>query len=101
MAHGTEDKTTWFEASRKWFDECTGAVADREFKAYEGWYHQLHADGPDSEQFFRDVGDWILARCDGDEGRQPSVGTKPGSAPETEPETKPEAKPEVTPEAKL
>ncbi|AEO62847.1 uncharacterized protein THITE_2062148 [Thermothielavioides terrestris NRRL 8126] len=66
MSHGTADKTTWFQASKKYFDECTGEVKDREFKAYEGWYHELHADGPDSELFFRDVGDWILARCDGD-----------------------------------
>ncbi|KAL2178905.1 Alpha/Beta hydrolase protein [Thermothelomyces heterothallicus CBS 202.75] len=66
IGHGTEDKTTWFPASRKYFDECTKEVKDREFKAYEGWYHMLHADGPESEQFFKDVGDWILARCDGE-----------------------------------
>ncbi|KAL2197598.1 Alpha/Beta hydrolase protein [Corynascus similis CBS 632.67] len=64
IGHGTEDKTTWFPASRKWFDECAGEIKDREFKAYEGWYHTLHSDGPDSEQFFKDVGDWILARCE-------------------------------------
>jgi acylglycerol lipase len=63
IGHGTADKTTWFEASKRYFDECTGEVKDKEFRAYEGWYHQLHADGPDSEQFYRDVGDWILARC--------------------------------------
>jgi acylglycerol lipase len=66
IGHGTQDKTTCFNASRKYFDECVkGTVEDGEFKAYEGWYHQLHADGPDSEQFYRDVGDWILARCGG------------------------------------
>ncbi|KAL2021220.1 hypothetical protein VTK56DRAFT_7407 [Thermocarpiscus australiensis] len=64
LGHGTQDKTTCFEASKKYFDECTGEVADREFKAYEGWYHQLHADGPQSEEFYKDVGDWILARCE-------------------------------------
>jgi acylglycerol lipase len=64
IGHGTQDKTTWFEASKKYFDECTGEIADKEFKAYEGWYHQLHADGPDSEQFYKDVGDWVLARSD-------------------------------------
>jgi acylglycerol lipase len=64
IGHGTQDKTTWFEASKKYFDECTGEIADKEFKAYEGWYHQLHADGPDSEQFYQDVGDWVLARSD-------------------------------------
>ncbi|GAB1314361.1 Serine aminopeptidase S33 domain-containing protein [Madurella fahalii] len=64
IGHGTQDKTTWFDASKKYFDECTAEVADREFKAYEGWYHQLHADGPQSEEFYKEVGDWILARCE-------------------------------------
>lgn len=64
VGHGTQDKTTWFEASKRYFDECTGEVADKEFRAYEGWYHQLHADGPQSEEFYRDVGDWILQRCE-------------------------------------
>ncbi|KAH6640921.1 Alpha/Beta hydrolase protein [Chaetomium tenue] len=68
IGHGTEDKTTWYEASRKYFDEYTGEVQDKEFKAYQGWYHQLHADGPDSKEFYKDVGDWILARCE-DEGK--------------------------------
>jgi acylglycerol lipase len=80
VGHGTEDKTTWFEASRKYFEEFTGAVGDKEFKAYEGWYHQLHADGPDSEEFYKDVGDWILKRCE---------------------EEKAQAKPEERPESKL
>jgi acylglycerol lipase len=66
VGHGTHDKTTWFDASKKYFDECTGEVPDRQFRAYEGWYHQLHADGPQSEEFYRDVGDWILARCEAD-----------------------------------
>ncbi|KAH6626395.1 Alpha/Beta hydrolase protein [Chaetomium sp. MPI-SDFR-AT-0129] len=66
VGHGTKDKTTWFDASKKYFDEFTGEVADKEFKAYEGWYHQLHADGPDSEEFYKDVGDWILARVEDD-----------------------------------
>jgi acylglycerol lipase len=64
IGHGTADKTTWFDATKKYFDECTAEVRDRTFKAYEGWYHQLHADGPDSEEFYRDVGDWILLRCE-------------------------------------
>ncbi|EAQ86510.1 hypothetical protein CHGG_07763 [Chaetomium globosum CBS 148.51] len=68
IGHGTEDKTTWYEASRKYFDEYTGEVQDKEFKAYQGWYHQLHDDGPDSKEFYKDVGDWILARCE-DEGK--------------------------------
>lgn len=53
IGHGTRDKTTLFDAAKKYFDECTGDVEDREFRAYEGWYHQLHADGPDSEEIGR------------------------------------------------
>ncbi|KAL2266562.1 hypothetical protein VTJ83DRAFT_5914 [Remersonia thermophila] len=68
IGHGTEDKTTCFKATRRYFEECLGEVKDKEFKAYEGWYHQLHADGPDSENFFKDVGDWILERCGGGGG---------------------------------
>jgi len=64
IGHGTMDKTTWFEASKKYFDEYTGEVKDKEFRVYEGWYHQLHADGPDSDEFYRDVGDWILKRAE-------------------------------------
>ncbi|KAK4105052.1 alpha/beta-hydrolase [Parathielavia hyrcaniae] len=63
VGHGTLDKTTWYEASKKYFDECTGEVKDKYFRVYEGWYHQLHADGPESVQFYKDVGDWVLARC--------------------------------------
>ncbi|KAK4192978.1 Alpha/Beta hydrolase protein [Podospora australis] len=74
IGHGTKDKTTFFEASKKYFDECTGHVEDREFKAYEGWYHQLHADGPDSEEFYRDVADWILKRSGGGEAAPVVVG---------------------------
>ena len=70
VGHGTEDKTTWFAASKKYFDEYTGEVADKEFRVYEGWYHQLHADGPDSEVFYRDVGDWILKKVAEDEGQE-------------------------------
>ncbi|KAK3945000.1 Alpha/Beta hydrolase protein [Diplogelasinospora grovesii] len=66
--HGTQDKTTDFHESRKYFEKCLGEVEDKEFKAYEGWYHQLHADGQKSEEFYRDVGDWILARCEAQGG---------------------------------
>lgn len=63
LAHGTEDKATSYEASKKWFEQQTG-LQDKEFKTYEGWFHQLHADLPqDREVFAKDVADWILARC--------------------------------------
>lgn len=68
LGHGTEDKGTCYHASKKWFDEQAG-VEDKEFKTYEGWSHQLHADRPDNRAVFaKDVGDYILARCDGTRG---------------------------------
>jgi acylglycerol lipase len=68
LGHGTADKGVSYEASQKWFDDQT-QVQDKEFKTYEGWYHQLHADLPDNRDVFsKDVADFILARC-GEEGR--------------------------------
>jgi len=62
IGHGTADLGTSYAASKKWFDEQT-TVEDKEFKTYEGWSHQLHADLPDNRGVFaKDVGDWILAR---------------------------------------
>lgn len=62
IGHGTADKGTNYEGSKKWFDECAGAVADKTFRTYEGWYHQLHAD-PGKELFYADVAGWILERA--------------------------------------
>ncbi|KAG6357016.1 hypothetical protein INS49_014892 [Diaporthe citri] len=64
LGHGDMDKATCFDASRAWFDR-QGQIPDREFKKYEGAYHQLHAD-TGREEFYADVERWILARC-GDE----------------------------------
>lgn len=64
IGHGTMDKATSFELSKKYFDEFSGEVEDKEFRTYEGWFHQLHADGKKSEEFFGDVGNWILARVE-------------------------------------
>jgi acylglycerol lipase len=63
IGHGTEDKVTSFQGSKKWYDECTAEIKDKTFKAYEGMYHQLHADYG-KEAFYQDIGDWILARCE-------------------------------------
>ena len=72
LGHGTEDKGTSYDASKKWFEEQT-QVKDKEFKTYDGWYHQLHADlAGDRAVFQKDVGDWILARVGSEEGRQVS-----------------------------
>lgn len=64
VTHGTEDRVTSYKASRAWFD--AQKVKDAEFKAYEGCLHQLHVDLC-KEEFYRDVGAWILERVgDGD-----------------------------------
>lgn len=62
LAHGTGDKTTSYEGSKKWFERQT-QLEDKTFKTYEGWSHMLHCDLPDNRLVFaKDVGDWILAR---------------------------------------
>ncbi|KAI1497158.1 Alpha/Beta hydrolase protein [Biscogniauxia marginata] len=68
LAHGSADKVTSFDKAKDWF-EGIGRPAvgdDATFRPYEGMYHQMHADYG-KEDFYRDVGDWILARCDGGE----------------------------------
>ncbi|KAK3358955.1 Alpha/Beta hydrolase protein [Lasiosphaeria hispida] len=62
LGHGTQDKAISYEASKKYFEQFTEAVPDKQLKTYEGWYHQLHADGECSDEFYKDVADWILAR---------------------------------------
>lgn len=64
VGHGDHDRTAWFEACKNWFDKYATGVEDRTFKVYEGWLHQLHAE-VGREEFYHDVRDWILARCDG------------------------------------
>lgn len=39
VGHGSEDRVTSFEASRRWLDGLEG-VRDREFRVYEGWFHK-------------------------------------------------------------
>lgn len=63
LSHGTADLGTSYQASKHWFETETKDIQDKEFKTYEGWYHQLHADlAADRPVFAKDVGDWILAR---------------------------------------
>ncbi|KAF2461404.1 Alpha/Beta hydrolase protein [Lineolata rhizophorae] len=71
VSHGTGDGVCDFEASRKWLEEQP--VEDKSFKAYEGWYHVLHAEpGNDKVMFANDVADWVLARTPPlDEGGKP------------------------------
>jgi len=63
LGHGTKDLVTSYDASKRYFEQHLSAVPDKEFKTYEGWFHQLHADGPCSDEFYNDMADWILARC--------------------------------------
>ncbi len=65
IGHGTQDKAVSFPICKEYFDKYTDAVKDKQFKVYVGWYHQLHAEGAISVEFYNDVADWILARCDG------------------------------------
>ncbi|PMB67990.1 putative monoglyceride lipase [Beauveria bassiana] len=61
LAHGTADKTCSYEASKKFFNEQS--TNDKTHKAYDGAYHQIHADLC-KDDFARDVIEWISARCD-------------------------------------
>jgi len=63
VGHGSLDRGTSYAGSKHYFDEFTREVPDRQFKTYEGWFHQLHADGPCSKEFFEDVTEWVLERC--------------------------------------
>lgn len=66
FGHGDQDIATNYSESKNWCERQT-QVADRTFKTYEGWLHQLHAE-VGREEFYADVRDWILARC-GDDGK--------------------------------
>lgn len=64
LAHGNGDECTDYDASKQWFEREGQRIPDREFKTYEGWSHQLHADMPEHRPVFaKDVADWILKRC--------------------------------------
>lgn len=74
VGHGTEDGVTEFGPVKKIFEEWK--VQDKEFKAYEGWYHKLHAEpGDDKYTFANDVATWILAKS-GDLSQLQEVGTR-------------------------
>ncbi|KAI1414258.1 alpha/beta-hydrolase [Hypoxylon sp. FL1857] len=72
LAHGTADMVTSYDKVKAWWGRQK--LEDGTFKSYEGWAHQLHAE-PGKEEFYKDVGDWILERSSGD-------GAAVGAAPE-------------------
>ncbi|KAK8065275.1 alpha/beta hydrolase [Apiospora hydei] len=78
--HGDGDLVCSFDKAKAWFDRQKPAVADATFKNYEGFYHQLHAD-PGKETFYKDVADWILARCPSKEGAGEGVKKEVEAAP--------------------
>lgn len=70
MAHGTGDIWVSYKDSKDWFERQN--FEDGEFRTYEGWYHQLHADQPETRQIFaNDLKNWILARSDNGKGARP------------------------------
>ncbi|KAL2869020.1 acylglycerol lipase [Aspergillus lucknowensis] len=63
VAHGTGDKCTSYDASKRWFDAQTGHVLDKRYRTYSEWGHILHLDLPESRQVFADdCAAWILER---------------------------------------
>ena len=88
--HGDKDVGVSYPASKAWFDK-QATVPDKTFKTYEGWFHQLHAEYG-KEEFYQDVAEWILARCD-DEGKAAAVeSNEQQAAEEVKGGTKAEAK---------
>ena len=64
VQHGTEDKATSFEATRQMFAKLPPGNPDREFKAWEGYYHELHNEPEDERnEAIKYIAEWILARC--------------------------------------
>lgn len=62
VGHGTDDKVTWFEATKK-LVEGLDWHGDKTFREYEGAYHKLMNE-PDGvgEQMTKDVTEWMEAR---------------------------------------
>lgn len=61
IGHGTADGICDYEATKRMFGRVQ--AEDRELRAYEGWYHQLHVEaGEDKVRYAKDVIAWILER---------------------------------------
>ncbi|ORY71749.1 Alpha/Beta hydrolase protein [Pseudomassariella vexata] len=74
IMHGDHDKACSYERAKEWFE--AQSIEDGQFKTYEGFYHQLHAD-PGKEGFYQDVVNWILKRVgpEADSSRVPTITT--------------------------
>ncbi|CAK7230529.1 hypothetical protein SCUCBS95973_007605 [Sporothrix curviconia] len=82
LGHGDADLCSDFEASKRWFETAAAAVPDKTFRTYEKWLHMLHAEPKaDRELFYREVGDWILARVGDKKEEAPAVDAPAVGAP--------------------
>ncbi|EFX01053.1 alpha beta hydrolase fold family [Grosmannia clavigera kw1407] len=70
IGHGTDDRAASYFACKKWFDSSSAAaVPDKTLRTYDGWLHQLHAEPEaDRQLYYREVGDWILAHSEKEDG---------------------------------
>jgi acylglycerol lipase len=58
VAHGTSDRITWFDATKRLVEAVQ--VKDKTFKEYDGGYHKLTNDTHGvAEQFTADVVEWL------------------------------------------
>ena len=63
VGHGVEDKITSFEATKALVKRL-GGKGDVTFVEYEGAYHTLHAELPETTtKFTKDISNWLLAKC--------------------------------------
>jgi acylglycerol lipase len=66
FGHGNEDRVTSYPASKAFAEEMKKRGKDVTFVTYDGAYHRLHSELPETTtKFVADVRDWILAKADG------------------------------------
>ena len=64
VQHGTDDKVTLFQASKEMCEKLPPGNPDREFRAWDGYYHELHNEPLDQRsEPIAYLASWILARC--------------------------------------
>ncbi|KAJ5221801.1 uncharacterized protein N7469_010688 [Penicillium citrinum] len=69
FAHGDQDRITSYPATKR-VAELLAEKGDVTFASYEGGYHKLQADLPETRaQFSRDAANWILAKAEGSQAK--------------------------------
>ena len=64
VQHGTDDKLTSFKATKEFFEKLPSGNEDREFKTWDGYYHELHNEPEDERnEAIAYIAEWILSRC--------------------------------------